>query len=306
MSIPPASPRLGRGLAALLASVEAPVTAGETDDRGDPSGVRRLPVVSIIANPKQPRKTFDDDALNQLAASLKRNGVIQPLVVRPVPSSDCFEIVAGERRWRAAQRAGLLDVPVIVRDLDDSEVMEVALIENIQRSDLNPLEEAQAYRQLMDRHGHTQEKLAEALSKSRSHVANLLRLLNLPEEVQEFLRHGRISMGHARALITAADPVSLAKVVVEQNLSVRAVETLVNAGSAERIGARAHPKQDEPAKSALAGEIERRIASHLGMEVAVRLPSGDRRGRLTVSLESMEDVEFLADVLARARRGASD
>jgi ParB family chromosome partitioning protein len=156
----------------------------------------------LFANPDQPRRAFSEDALDELAASIREKGVIQPLIVRPAPNGTGYQIVAGERRWRAAQRAQVHDVPVIVRDFDDTEVLEVAIIENIQRADLNPIEEAQGYRQLMDRFGHTQEQLAAAMGKSRSHIANLMRLLGLPDDVLEMLRDGRLTAGHARALIT--------------------------------------------------------------------------------------------------------
>lgn len=178
---------LGRGLSALMADIQVEVDAGQ-------GAARRpdllVPVEKLMPNPNQPRRDFGPEALEDLAASIRQKGVIQPLIVRPMPDGDRYEIVAGERRWRASQLAQLHEVPVIVREFDDTEVLEVAIIENIQRADLNAIEEAMGYRQLMDRFGHTQEKLAEALSRSRSHIANLLRLLQLPDDVQAWLREG--------------------------------------------------------------------------------------------------------------------
>jgi ParB family chromosome partitioning protein len=216
---------LGRGLSALMADVEASVLSPK-------SGQRRidvcLPIEMIQPNPDQPRRMYSDDSLSELAASIRAKGIIQPLIVRKsLKVPDTYEIVAGERRWRAGQLAQLHELPVIVREFDDVEVLEIAIIENIQRSDLNPVEEATGYKQLMDKFGHTQEKLAEALGKSRSYIANLLRLLHLPDQVLNLLQSGALSVGHARALVTSDNPVELAKQVVSGGLSVRATETLV-------------------------------------------------------------------------------
>ena len=212
---------LGRGLSALMADVnlDAPTAVSESR-RGD----LFLPVEKIVPNPDQPRRDFHPDALKDLADSLRQKGVIQPLIVRRKPDQDLYEIVAGERRWRAAQIAQLHELPVIVRDFSDSEVLEIAIIENIQRAELNSIEEALAYRQLMDRFGHTQEKIAEALSRSRSHIANLLRLLSLPDDVQQMVKSGTLSAGHARALITSGNATELALQVVGRGLSVRDTE----------------------------------------------------------------------------------
>ena len=198
---------LGRGLSALMADV-----ASDQVETGEAPASRRadmaVPIEQVRANPDQPRRTFTEEQMEELARSIREKGIIQPLIVRQV--GEFYEIVAGERRWRAAQMAQLHEVPVILRDYDDTEVLEVAIIENIQRADLNPVEEAAGYRQLMDKFGHTQEKLAEALGKSRSYIANLLRLLSLPEDVQDMLKAGKLSAGHARALITADNPSVLA------------------------------------------------------------------------------------------------
>ena len=219
---------LGRGLSALMADVNVELDPQVPDRPRRPDLL--VPVEKLVPNPNQPRRDFQPEALQELAASIRTKGVIQPLIVRAIADTDRFEIVAGERRWRAAQLAQLHELPVILREFSDSEVIEVAIIENIQRADLNAVEEALAFRQLMDRFGHTQEKLAEALSKSRSHIANLLRLLNLPEEVQTLVREGKISAGHARALITAPNAAELARQVVSRNLSVRETEALVKSG----------------------------------------------------------------------------
>ena len=215
---------LGRGLSALMADVELAPGAPAPGPGRAPLAV---PVEQLIPNPDQPRRQFEPEALAELAASIRNRGVLQPLIVRPHPTEpDLYQIVAGERRWRAAQIAQLHELPVLVRELNDTEVLEVALIENIQRANLNAIEEAASFRQLMDRFGHTQEKLADALDKSRSHISNSLRLLNLPDQVQGFVREGKISAGHARALITAPDPVAMARKVIDRNLSVRETEAL--------------------------------------------------------------------------------
>ena len=190
---------LGRGLSALMADVNLSSSSGESAGANVSGSSLLVPVERITPNPDQPRRDFDPEALQELAASIKSKGIIQPLVVRLKDGGNAYEIVAGERRWRAAQIAQLHVVPVVIRDFSDSEVIEIAIIENIQRADLNAVEEALGFRQLMDRFGHTQEKLAEALSKSRSHIANTLRLLNLPDDVQMMIRMGKLTAGHARA-----------------------------------------------------------------------------------------------------------
>ena len=238
---------LGRGLSALMADVapkaEEPVSSAEVS-RSD----RSVPIELVFPNPDQPRRTFDEEKLDELTESIKSKGIFQPLIVRQRPGNQQqFEIVAGERRWRAAQRAKLHQVPVIVREFTDTEVLEIAIIENIQRADLNPVEEAAGYRQLMDRFGHTQEKLAEALGKSRSHIANLLRLLNLPDDVQGYLVSGQLSAGHARALITSDHPSELAKKIIAGGLSVRETERLVKQaaqGIDDRCGRKTRASQN--------------------------------------------------------------
>ncbi len=215
---------LGRGLSALMADVAVSDKETETKALGADA---LIPIDRIAPNPDQPRRRFDTSDLEDLAESIRARGIIQPLVVRKDPREPKkFQIVAGERRWRAAQLAQIHEVPAVIRDYDDLEVLEIAIIENIQRADLNPIEEAAGYRQLMDRFGHTQEKLSGALGKSRSHIANLIRLLGLPPAVQSYVIDGRLSAGHARAIITSEDPETLANLVVRKGLSVRETERL--------------------------------------------------------------------------------
>lgn len=290
-----AKPRgLGRGLSALMADV-APAreeTEGATS-RADTS----LPIEQVKPNPEQPRRDFAQQALEELAASIREKGIIQPLIVRP--RDGAFEIVAGERRWRAAQMAQLHEVPVLIRDFDDTEVLEVAIVENIQRADLNAIEEAAGYRQLMDSFGHTQEKMAEALGKSRSHIANLLRLLNLPREVQDMLRQDQISAGHARALITADNPAELARKVVRDGLSVRETEALVRKSQAPT-----QPKKDQSTRTASREKdadtraLEGDLSANLGLKVSINHEPGGERGRLTLQYETLEQLDDLCRMLS--------
>ncbi len=279
---------LGRGLSALMADV-APADSSEGPRRPD----RTLPIDRIHPNPDQPRRHFSPEALDELAASISTRGVIQPLIVRPDPDRpDAYQIVAGERRWRAAQQARLHELPVLVRDLDDSQVLEIAIIENIQRADLNPLEEAQGFHQLMQRFGHTQEKLAQALGKSRSHIANLLRLLQLPEEVQDHLRAGRLTAGHARALIPAPNAVELARQIVTRRLSVREVEALLRRG--------APPRKRRSAASATKDAdtrvLEQDLSANLGMAVVIdHRPDGE--GRVTIRYGNLDQLDQLCQLL---------
>lgn len=292
---------LGRGLSALLADVAPapePVQAAAGAAPAPPAaGQRMVPIDRIVANPHQPRRTFAEAELNELAASIREKGVIQPLILRPHPKDvNGFEIVAGERRWRAAQLAAVHEVPAVVRELDDGEVLELAIIENIQRADLNPLEEAQGYRQLMDRFGHTQERLAEALGKSRSHIANLLRLLTLPEPVLELLRAGRLSAGHARALVTATDPTALARQVVERDLSVRQTEALARA-AANPAPAR---RQAAPmAKDADTRALESDLTAHLRLKVTIEHRPGAENGELRIRYGTLEELDGLCQLLSR-------
>ncbi|TNF61219.1 MAG: ParB/RepB/Spo0J family partition protein [Rhodobacteraceae bacterium] len=295
MSDKKAKPRgLGRGLSALMADV---ASAGEPrTDRAPVSAERVVPIEKLVANPDQPRRRFSKEALEELTASVREKGIIQPLIVRP-KGDDVFEIVAGERRWRAAQGAKLHEVPVIIRDFDDTEVLEVAIIENIQRADLNAVEEAAGYRQLMERFGHTQEKLAEALGKSRSHIANLLRLLTLPEPVLEMLREGQLSAGHARALITSEDPLALAREVVRRGLSVRDTEKLAKKPAAPASPAsRAASGPDE--KDADTKALEGDLSAALGMPVAIDHGKGGESGQITIRYRNLDDLDNLCRILS--------
>ncbi|MCV6825607.1 MULTISPECIES: ParB/RepB/Spo0J family partition protein [Halocynthiibacter] len=286
---------LGRGLSALMADVNIEPTADE--QKSTPKPERTLPVERLEPNPDQPRRLFDEDALQSLADSIREKGVIQPLIVRPSPRSEnAFEIVAGERRWRASQIAQVHEVPVIIRELDDTEVLEVAIIENIQRADLNPIEEALGYRQLMDRFGHTQEKVSSALSKSRSYIANLLRLLQLPDDVQEMLRDGALSIGHARALITAPNASELAKHVVAKGLSVRETEKLVKTGTPKAAKKRLKPEKDADTRA-----LEGDLYANLGMKVVIDHVPDKENGKVVIQYKSLEDLDELCRLLTSTR-----
>ncbi|SIO49402.1 chromosome segregation DNA-binding protein [Rhodovulum sp. ES.010] len=288
---------LGRGLSALMADVQiepAPEKGEEPRAKADQTVALDL----LEPNPDQPRRQFSDEALEELANSIREKGVIQPLIVRPSKRSEGrYEIVAGERRWRASQIAQRHEVPVLVRELDDIEVLEIAIIENIQRADLNAVEEAMGYRQLMDRFGHTQDKLAAALGKSRSHIANLLRLLQLPDDVLDHIRQGRLSAGHARALITTDDPGLLARKVIKGQLSVRETEKLAKQAGAEKRA----PRQPKPReKDADTRALEQDLSANLGMTVTIdHAPDGS--GRLVVAYRSLDDLDTLCATLSAAR-----
>lgn len=285
---------LGRGLSALMADVNLNVPRGEA-----PSPRRSelmVPVESIIPNPDQPRRDFEPGALSDLADSLRQKGVIQPLIVRRLGDENRYEIVAGERRWRAAQMAQLHELPVIVREFSDSEVLEIAIIENIQRAELNAIEEAFAYKQLMQRFGHTQEKIAEALSRSRSHIANLLRLLTLPEDVQGLVKVGKLSAGHARALITSDNSSDLARQVVTRGLSVRETEHLVRKAATEPTQ-KSRPARRE-SRDADTRAIEMDLSANLNMSVRIDHEPGGLGGKLTISYRTLEDLDLLCGVLS--------
>lgn len=284
---------LGRGLSALMADVHL---AGPEQMAAARKAEMHLPVDKLEPNPQQPRLDFKKEELESLADSIRRKGVIQPLIVRRKPGRDVYEIVAGERRWRAAQLAQLHEVPVVVRDLTDSEVLEVAIIENIQRADLNAIEEALGFRQLMTRFGHTQEKLAEALSKSRSHVANLLRLLSLPEEVQDMVRDGALSAGHARALIGHPRAAEVAAQIVAKGLSVRETERLVKADSAAKT---AKPARPMPEKDADTRALEADLSANLRLPVKIDHGSDGESGQITIRYKSLDDLDMLCQMLSR-------
>ena len=288
---------LGRGLSALMADVnrEAPAAPADAPRRAE----QQVPIEKVSPNPDQPRRSFDMEKLADLANSIREKGIIQPLIVRPDPNRPgAYQIVAGERRWRAAQQAQLHQVPVIIREFDDTEVLEVAIIENIQRADLNPVEEAAGYRQLIDKFGHTQEKLAQALGKSRSHIANQMRLLTLPGDVLELLETDRLSAGHARALITSENPSELARLVVKNGLSVRETEALAKKGAA--------PKAKKPKaaggseKDADTVALEGDLSANLGMKVQVNHHAGQESGQIVIAYKSLDDLDELCRLLTRS------
>ena len=285
---------LGRGLSALLGEVavpgaDAPTRAGDAAARG----TRPIPVELIEPGAFQPRRTFSEDALAALAQSIREKGILQPLLVRPHPQrSGLFELIAGERRWRAAQAAGLHEVPALVRAMGDREALEVALIENIQRQDLDPMEEADGYRRLVVEFGHTQEALATVIGKSRSHIANTLRLLGLPERIQQFVSEGTLSAGHARALIGAAAPVRLAEEVVSRGLNVRQTERLAQADKPRRT-------RPQPAAAPGTQALARELGRTLGLQVELR-PAGNG-GQLVIRYSSLDQLDEVLRVLRELR-----
>ena len=287
---------LGRGLSALMADVNL---VREDMNEGQPRAVTSdalLPIERIFPNPSQPRRDFDPALLEELASSIRARGIIQPLVVRPIKDSDGYQIVAGERRWRAAQMAKLHKVPVVVRDFSDDEVLEIAIIENIQRADLNAVEEALGFRQLMESFGHTQEKLAEALSKSRSHIANTMRLLSLPDDVLSMIRNGKLTAGHARALIGTPDPTSLAQKVVGAGLSVRATEKL--ARNVVDYPSRKRTKSPVYEKDADTRAIESDIGANLGMSIKIDHDVSGEGGVLQIRYRDLDQLDMLCQVLS--------
>ncbi len=275
--------RLGRGLAALIGDM-TPIEGARLADNS--SGGRRLPVEFVIANRANPRRDFDPEQLEELTSSIREKGVMQPLLVRPTEDPNKFEIIAGERRWRAAQRAGLHDVPVIIRDVDDKEALELAIIENVQRVDLNPLEEAQGYGQLLDQFAYTQQDLAQVIGKSRSHVANTLRLLKLPQNVRDMLARGELTAGHARTLITADDPAALAREIVDGGLSVREAEALTQ----QRIAPeRKSLQRPSAARDSDTLALEKRLSDVLGLAVAIT--HSEAGGKLEIRYKTLEQLD---------------
>jgi len=288
---------LGRGLSALMADV-APRAGKEEAQVAPRPAELSVPIESVAPNPHQPRRKFPREDLEELAASIREKGVLQPLIVRKTDDkTKSYEIVAGERRWRAAQMAQLHEVPVLVRDYTDEEVLEIAIIENVQRRDLNPIEEAAGYRQLMDRFGHTQEKLAEALGKSRSHIANLLRLLQLPEDVLEMVRNGELTAGHARALVSAENPSALARQIVARGLSVREAEKLVRKPKKERKPTA--PRSDN--KDADTRALEADLSANLNMKVSIDHNPNGTAGRLTIHYSTLEELDEICRILSSAK-----
>jgi ParB family chromosome partitioning protein len=283
---------LGRGLSSLLGEVaqEAPIGHGAGSEAGRGT-IQMIPVASIEPHPGQPRRIFNEEALAELAASIQSRGVIQPIVVRP--HGHRFQIVAGERRWRAVQRARLHEIPAVVREFSDEETLEVALIENIQRENLNAIEEAQAYRRLVAEFEHTQEDLGKLVHKSRSHVANLLRLLDLPAKVQVMVGAGQLTMGHARALVSAVDPEALAEEVIRRGLSVRETEKLVQAGKPKK------PRRPDGGRGEVGEDIaalERQLGDLLGLKVAIK--HGSAGGQVTLGYSSLDQLDMICQRLS--------
>jgi len=279
---------LGRGLSALLGEPDAEREAPSEEAREALEGARAIPIELIRPNPAQPRRAFDEGDLAELADSIRKKGVLQPLLVRPTADGEGFEIVAGERRWRAAQKAGLHAVPVVARRLSDAETLEIAIVENVQRADLGPLEEAEAYRRLMDEFSRTQSNVADVVGKSRAHVANTLRLLKLPREARELVAAGALTAGHARALLSADDPGALARKAAREGLSVRAVETLARApGTPARRRGKRSPEKDPDTLA-----LESDIADALGLSVDIR-HRGESGGELRLRYQSLEQLDDL-------------
>ena len=277
---------LGRGLSALMSDVDA-APAPETKST-TPRNDTFIDTHLISPNPDQPRRTFDEAALADLTKSVAEKGILQPLILRRNPRDEKgYEIIAGERRWRAAQRAQIHKVPAVVRVFSDTEVLEIAIIENIQRDDLNAIEEAAGYQQLMERFGRTQEQMAQALGKSRSYIANLLRLLTLPEDVQAYVRDGKLSAGHARALITSDDPSALAAEVLRRGLSVRETEKLVTAPRIKEMAKTPTVSVSDADTKAL----EKDLSAALGMKVSIDHKDGTEKGVLTVRYSTLEDLD---------------
>ncbi len=273
--------RLGRGLAALIGDDDVPVVSPLTA-----SGLKLVPLDVIRPSGANPRRKFEDADIESLAQSIKTKGILQPLIVRPVPSGD-YEIVAGERRWRAAQRAQLHEVPVIVRDLDDREMLEIALIENIQRADLNPLEEAQGYKQLLEQYSYTQQQLAEGVGKSRSHIANTLRLLTLPQSVLKHIEAGLLTAGHARALVATDSPELVAEQIIKLGLSVRQAEELARNKNRPVPSPPVSRLKDADTKS-----LEVSLGKALGLGVSID-HAGDKGGKLTISYKTLDQLDDL-------------
>jgi ParB family transcriptional regulator, chromosome partitioning protein len=286
--------RLGRGLAALIGEV------GAESSIERPRGQRRVPTVSLRPNARNPRRTFSNAELDELVASLRERGIIQPIVARSVRgSAEIYEIIAGERRWRAAQRAGLHEVPVVIIEATDAEALQIAIVENVQRADLNPLEEADGYRALMDEFGNSQEDIAKFIGKSRSHVANTLRLIKLPETVKAYIHAGKISAGHARMLIGQPNAEQLAEEIVTRGLNVRQVEAMAREAGEKgsKAGAAARKSRMGSEKNANLIALEKRISDALGLVVSI--DHRDRGGVLSIRYRNLDQLD---DVLRRLEK----
>ena len=308
MTQPLKQAKLGRGLSALLGDysgarnvVDTPVPTGASGDPGtEDVATSDIAIDRIVPNPKQPRRTFIEAELEELADSIRAKGVIMPILVRPDPGQpEMFEIIAGERRWRAARRAGLAVIPAVVREMDDRETLEIAIIENVQRSDLNAVEEAEAYKALIDRFGRTQDSVAAQVGKSREHVSNTMRLLALPDDVREHVREGRLTAGHGRALLKTADPSALATQVIARGLSVRETEALskdAKMGGAVKALAKALGEDKDVDTKALELDLQRA----LGLDVDIRHVNG-KGGEVRIKYAQLEQLDEICRLLSRPR-----
>lgn len=271
---------LGRGLSALMEEM------GSTGEMGERRGLSMLPLAAIEANPHQPRRSFREAELHELADSIRVKGVLQPILVRPAENGR-YEIIAGERRWRASQMAGLHEIPVVVREFSEGDGFEAAIIENVQRIDLDPIEEASGYQRLIQEFGHTQEMVSALVGKARSHVANLLRLLDLPAEAQEMLRQGQLSVGHAKAVLQASDPMALASAIVERQMTVRQAEEAARKSHAEpRATIRRTAARDADVEM-----LEAQLEEALGLNVAIEARGG--RGRVSIRFSDLDQLDLI-------------
>ncbi|MFL2794338.1 MAG: ParB/RepB/Spo0J family partition protein [Paracoccaceae bacterium] len=284
---------LGRGLSSLMGDLN---NESLTSNKNSESQTieKLVPVEKIYPNPNQPRKSFQEEKLIELANSIKTKGIVQPLIVRKKKGTkESFEIVAGERRWRAAQRAQIHELPVIIKEFTDIEVLEIAIIENVQRADLNPIEEALGYKNLMENFDHTQDGLSKEIGKSRSHIANLLRLLNLPSSVQELLISGQLTAGHARALVTCDNPLAIAKQIISLGLSVRDAERLAKNVSDKKVSNKTKTKE-KPADTVL---LEADLSAALKMKVSINHEEGKEKGLISITYKSLDELDRISEVI---------
>lgn len=283
MSDDPSRKRLGRGLAALIGEMDKPAQPAAPARIGADS---QVPIEHVAPNPRNPRRSFGEAELADLAQSIREHGIVQPVVVRP--AGGLYEIIAGERRWRAAQRAGLTEIPVLIRDVDDRVALELAIIENVQRADLNPVEEAQGYQQLIDDHNYTQADLGQVIGKSRSHVANTLRLLKLPEVIRDMLVEGTLSAGHARTLVTAENPAELAQRIVEEGLSVRQAEALAQEPARPPQPGQGRERTEKDADTLA---LEKALSDVTGLKVTI--DHGRKGGEVKIGYKTLEQLDDL-------------
>ena len=275
---------LGRGLSSLMGDTDTVQT--KNSNVGQET---KIPIANLKPSPSQPRRLFNKNSINELADSIKAKGLVQPLVVRPSPSdANSYEIIAGERRWRAAQIAQLHEVPVVIRNFNDTEALEIAIIENVQRSDLSPIEEAAGYKRLIENHGHTQEDLSGIVGKSRSHIANIIRLLSLPQSIQDMITEGKISSGHARAIMNSAFPEQLAEKIINENLSVRDAENLVKD---KKVGIKKLKLKDPDTI-----DLENKISEKLGLAININ-HKGKKGGSIKIDYKTLDQLEMITQKL---------